>query len=79
MSGAFIVCPSTEGIIKALAESPAGSQWAVGTEIHLIHRLSGVTVEQMGLLLAVPLPACSLQDLVRGLVQLPIELAAGNV
>jgi quinolinate synthase len=31
---------STEGIIKALAESPAGSQWAVGTEIHLIHRLS---------------------------------------
>src|SRR6202162_4403915 len=31
---------STEGIIKALAESPSGSQWAVGTEIHLIHRLS---------------------------------------
>src|SRR6202166_3812703 len=31
---------STEGIIKALAESPASSQWAVGTEIHLVNRLS---------------------------------------
>jgi quinolinate synthase len=31
---------STEGIIKAVAGSPAGSQWAVGTEIHLVNRLS---------------------------------------
>ncbi len=31
---------STEGIIKAIAASPAGSQWAVGTEIHLVNRLS---------------------------------------
>jgi quinolinate synthase len=31
---------STEGIIKAIAGSPAGSQWAVGTEIHLVNRLS---------------------------------------
>jgi quinolinate synthase len=31
---------STEGIIKAIKESPAGSQWAVGTEIHLVNRLS---------------------------------------
>ena len=31
---------STEAIIKAIAESPAGSQWAVGTEIHLVNRLS---------------------------------------
>lgn len=30
---------STEGIIKAIADSPAGSQWAVGTEIHLVNRL----------------------------------------
>lgn len=30
---------STEGIIKALADSPAGSEWAVGTEIHLVNRL----------------------------------------
>ena len=30
---------STEGIIKAISESAAGSQWAVGTEIHLVNRL----------------------------------------
>jgi quinolinate synthase len=30
---------STEGIIKAIAASPVGSQWAVGTEIHLVNRL----------------------------------------
>jgi quinolinate synthase len=31
---------STEGIIKAIASSPAGSAWGVGTEIHLVNRLS---------------------------------------
>jgi quinolinate synthase len=31
---------STEGIIKAIMASPAGSEWAVGTEIHLVNRLS---------------------------------------
>jgi quinolinate synthase len=31
---------STEGIIKAITASPAGSHWAVGTEIHLVNRLS---------------------------------------
>jgi len=31
---------STEGIIKAIAGSPAGTEWAVGTEIHLVNRLS---------------------------------------
>ena len=31
---------STEGIIEAITASPAGSQWAVGTEIHLVNRLS---------------------------------------
>lgn len=30
---------STEGIIKAIESSPPGSQWAVGTEIHLVNRL----------------------------------------
>src|SRR4029077_7523987 len=30
---------STEGIIKAITASPAGSEWAVGTEIHLVNRL----------------------------------------
>jgi quinolinate synthase len=31
---------STEYIIKRIEESPAGSQWAVGTEIHLVNRLA---------------------------------------
>jgi quinolinate synthase len=31
---------STEGIIKAIQTSPAGTEWAVGTEIHLVNRLS---------------------------------------
>jgi quinolinate synthase len=31
---------STERIIKAVEESPAGSKWAIGTEIHLVHRLA---------------------------------------
>jgi len=30
---------STEGIVKAIQASPAGSEWAVGTEIHLVNRL----------------------------------------
>jgi quinolinate synthase len=31
---------STEKIIKAVSESPAGSTWAIGTEINLVNRLS---------------------------------------
>ncbi len=31
---------STEGIIKMVAASPAGAQWAVATEIHLVNRLA---------------------------------------
>lgn len=31
---------STEFIIKQVAASPTGSQWAVGTEIHLVNRLA---------------------------------------
>jgi quinolinate synthase len=31
---------STEGIIKAIQASPADTEWAVGTEIHLVNRLS---------------------------------------
>jgi quinolinate synthase len=30
---------STEGIIKAIQSSPSGTEWAVGTEIHLVNRL----------------------------------------
>jgi quinolinate synthase len=31
---------STEYIIKTIKESPAGSTWAVGTEVHLVNRLA---------------------------------------
>ena len=31
---------STEYIIKKVREAPAGSYWAVGTEVHLVHRLA---------------------------------------
>jgi quinolinate synthase len=31
---------STEFIIKTLREAPPGSKWAIGTEIHLVNRLS---------------------------------------
>jgi quinolinate synthase len=31
---------STEHIIKTVSESPVGSTWAVGTEIHLVNRLA---------------------------------------
>jgi len=31
---------STEYILKRVTEAPPGSQWAVGTEIHMIHRLA---------------------------------------
>src|SRR5690349_16302935 len=31
---------STEGIIKVIKAAEPGSQWAVGTEIHLVNRLT---------------------------------------
>jgi quinolinate synthase len=31
---------STEHIIKTVTNSPEGSVWAVGTEVHLVHRLT---------------------------------------
>ncbi len=31
---------STEGIIKKILSSPPGTQWAIGTEIHLVNRLA---------------------------------------
>jgi quinolinate synthase len=33
-------CGSTEHIIRTVRSSPAGSAWAVGTEIHLVNRLA---------------------------------------
>ena len=37
---------STGAIIKAVREAPAGSQWAIGTELHLVNRLKQEHPEQ---------------------------------
>jgi quinolinate synthase len=49
---------STEHILKAVRQSPAGSVWAVGTEVHLVNRLANevspdktvLSLDQMGCL-----------------------------
>jgi len=38
---------STEFIIQQIEKAPAGSQWAVGTEINLVHRLAKEHPEQL--------------------------------
>jgi quinolinate synthase len=38
---------STEYILKRIAEAPAGSAWAVGTEIHMIRRLAKEHPDQL--------------------------------
>ncbi len=34
------VIGSTEGILKAVRESPAGTKWAIGTELNMVNRLA---------------------------------------
>jgi quinolinate synthase len=49
---------STEYILRCVRESPAGSIWAVGTEVHLVHRLANevapdktvISLDQVGCL-----------------------------
>jgi len=45
---------STEHIIKRVTNAPAGSQWAIGTEIHLVNRLKNENADR----LVVPLDDC---------------------
>jgi len=45
---------STEHIIKCLTQSPAGTKWAVGTEIHLVNRLMKENPERF----IIPLDDC---------------------
>ena len=40
MAEAADVVASTEGIIKTIKASPAGTSWAVGTELNLVRRLA---------------------------------------
>jgi quinolinate synthase len=45
---------STEHIIKRVTEAPAGSKWAVGTEIHLVNRLKNENPDRF----VIPLDDC---------------------
>ena len=38
---------STEYILKTIAEAPSGSQWAVGTELHLVNRLASENPDKL--------------------------------
>ena len=70
---------STEYILKAVADAPAGSKWAIGTELHLVNRLAQEHPEQTVLFLSpmvcmcatmyridVPHLAWALENLARG-------------
>jgi quinolinate synthase len=50
---------STEFIIKAIEESPAGSSWAVGTEVNLVQRLAARHPDKDIRLLAPDLGMCA--------------------
>ena len=45
---------STEHIIKCISESPAGTKWAIGTEIHLVNRLKNENPDRF----VIPLDDC---------------------
>ncbi len=38
---------STEYILKTVAEAPSGSQWAIGTELHLVNRLANENPDKL--------------------------------
>lgn len=72
---------STEYIIKTVREAPAGTYWAVGTEIHLVGRLSKTLQDRCVRSLAGPQCSCSTMyriDL-RHLCWTLENLAAGSV
>ncbi|MFN0110643.1 MAG: quinolinate synthase NadA [Blastocatellia bacterium] len=78
---------STEFIIKTIDEAPAGSKWAVGTELNLVNRLAKQHTDKFVTLLAPDLCMCatmfriapenlcwSLENLVDGHVVNPIKV-----
>ncbi len=50
---------STEYIVKTVREAPAGSYWAIGTEIHLVGRLAATLKDKRIRSLAGPQCSCS--------------------
>lgn len=80
---------STEYIIKTISEAPAGSKWAVGTELNLVNRLAHQHPDKFVTLLAPDLCMCAtmfriapenlcwaLENLVAGHVVNPIKVDA---
>ena len=78
---------STEFIIKTITEAPAGSKWAIGTELNLVNRLAKKNPDKFVTLLAPDLCMCatmfrispenllwSLENLVQGVVVNPIKV-----
>jgi quinolinate synthase len=50
---------STAHIIRRIAEAPAGSRWAVGTEARLVHRIQQWHPDKTVIPLSAPAPYCS--------------------
>ncbi|MBW8480834.1 quinolinate synthase NadA [Actinomadura parmotrematis] len=80
---------STEYIIKALDAAPAGSSWAIGTELNLVKRLAGAHPDKNVMFLDKAVCFCStmnridlphlvwaLEELVAGRVPNPVEVDA---
>ncbi len=53
---------STSFIVKQIEEAPAGSVWAIGTEVHLVGRLSKQHPDKKILLIGTPICMCSMMD-----------------
>lgn len=53
---------STSFIVKQIEEAQAGSVWAIGTEVHLVGRLSKQHPDKKILLIGTPICMCSMMD-----------------
>jgi quinolinate synthase len=72
---------STEGIIKAVTAAPAGSEWAIGTEIHLVNRLGKEMTDRKVMSLDPSVCVCTTMFRITPthLLWVLENLAAGNV
>jgi quinolinate synthase len=72
---------STEGIIKAITAAPPGSQWAIGTEIHLVNRLGKELTDRKVMSLDPSVCVCTTMFRITSthLLWALENLAAGNV
>ncbi len=72
---------STEGIIKVIKSAEPGSQWAVGTEIHLVNRLSKELTDRKVMSLDRSVCVCTTMFRItpKHLLWVLENLAAGNV